>query len=323
LQTIIEKVGKDGTVIAIDQDKKTIEYLLSRYERERVVKVVRGNYKFIENIAKRFDVVGKVDGVLLDLGFSLDEIQESGRGFSFDDDQSLDMRYGRGEHGEWLCDCHTSAAEISNDKFQTTNKCQILNSSIHTGGFVSAEDVVNAYREEALADLFWKFGDESRSRSFAKKIVEYRKRKHIESAFELAYVIGDARPTPDGYRVLSERTHAHRASHGESRRDIGIPRGTIHPATKTFMALRIFVNREFENIEAGLAGALNVLHTGGKCVILTFHSGEDRIVKKFIKGKKEEGTIAELTKHAIQPTRIEVLSNRLSRSAKLRAFEKK
>lgn len=298
LQKIVEKVGEKGTVIAIDQNKVAVDHLVRTYEGDQGIKVVRGNYKFIEKITKdvlrqaQDDKVGCVDGVLLDLGFSSDEIQERGRGFSFHDTESLDMRYGQGERDKYL----------------------------ESG--MTAEEVVNTYPESDLADIFWKFGDETRSRSFAKKIIEFRRKQHIGRASELAYVIGSARPTPDGYRVLSERTHAHRASPGGTRRDIGLPQGKIHPATKSFMALRIFVNREFENIEEGLGGAVQVLREGGRCVVLTFHSGEDRVVKRFIKEKSKEGVIHELAKHVIKPGREEVLKNRLSRSAKLRAFER-
>lgn len=314
LQKIIESVGEKGMVIAIDQNKAAVEYLVSKYQGAQVVKIIRGNYKFIEKIVKENlpfipsfvrreqeemsspyegeEKGGVVDGVLLDLGFSSDEIQEEGRGFSFYDTESLDMRYGQGEEGEYL----------------------------EPG--MTAEEVVNTYPESDLADIFWRYGDETKSRFYAKKIAEYRRKQRITSAAELAYIIGNARPTPEAYRVLSERTHAHRASPGGTRRDIGLPRGIIHPATKSFMALRIVVNREFENIELGLTGVMSVLKSNGRCVVLTFHSGEDRIVKQFVKNHSREGVIRDLTKHVVKPSREEVVRNRLARSAKLRAFEK-
>ncbi len=343
LQKIIERAGESGKVIAIDQNKAAIEHIkevLRQAQDDNVLKVVRGNYKFIKTITDQFGVTGSVDGVLLDLGFSSDEIQEEGRGFSFYDTESLDMRYGQGEHGEWLCDCHTPEFESlprtaldaasglvrgrkSKVESHETNKKELQASNFKLQDSLSAEEVVNTSSESDLADIFWKYGDETKSRFFAKKIIEYRKRHRIQSAAELAYIIGNPRPTPDAYRVLSERTHALRASRGGSRRDIGISRGKIHPATKAFMALRIFVNREFENIELGLAAVVNVLRSKGRCVVLTFHSGEDRIVKKFIAQRSAQGDMMNLTKHVVKPSRTEVLSNRLSRSAKLRVFIKK
>ena len=163
---------------------------------------------------------------------------------------------------------------------------------------LTAGEVVNGMREEELANLIYQYGEERFSRQIAKAIVIARRRGKIESSLELAEII--AKSVPASYR-----------------------NGRINPATKTFQALRIYVNDEIQSAEDGIRGAWNILKPGGRIAIITFHSLEDRLVKNLLKELSKDGQGILHTKKPIAPTRKEVLENKRSRSAKLRLLEKK
>ncbi len=205
---------------------------------------------------------GIADAILFDLGISIFHYEESERGFSFRKDEDLDMRL---------------------DKSQS----------------YSAKDIVNSYKEEDLADVIYKFGEERYSRRIARAIAEERLKKPIEKSNELADIIFHA--VPREYRY-----------------------GRIHPATRTFQALRIEVNKELDRITPALKEAIRVLKKGGRIAVITFHSLEDRNVKWFFKDEaaKENPEIRILTKKPIIPTDKETEENAPSRSAKLRVVEK-
>ncbi len=202
------------------------------------------------------------DAILFDLGISIFHYEESQRGFSFRADEELDMRL---------------------DVKQS----------------LKAEDIVNEYREEELADVIYRFGEERYSRRIARAIVEYRANKRIEKSSELADIIFHS--VPKEYRY-----------------------GRIHPATRTFQALRIEVNKELDRISPALENAIRVLKKGGRVAVITFHSLEDRIVKWYFKdvAAKEDPEIKILTKKPIIASDKEREENAPSRSAKLRIVEK-
>lgn len=155
----------------------------------------------------------------------------------------------------------------------------------------TAADLVNYVPEKALADLIYRLGEERRSRRIARAIVRARP---IRSTLHLAGVVEQAAP----------RT------------------GRLHPATRTFMALRLSVNKELEELEALLDAAPRLVGSGGRVVVLTFMSTEDRIVKQAFQRLSREGAVHLLTKHVVTPSDAEVAANPSARSAKLRAFEK-
>lgn len=161
---------------------------------------------------------------------------------------------------------------------------------------LTAMQVVNGTREQELADIIYEYGEEHFSRGIAKAIVQYRKQKKIETSLELAEIIANA--VPGFYR-----------------------KGRINPATKTFQALRIYVNDELGAVKGGLQGAWNLLAPQGRIAVITFHSLEDRIVKNFFKDLPKENAKI-ITKKPIVPTREEIIKNPRSRSAKLRIVEK-
>ena len=170
-----------------------------------------------------------------------------------------------------------------------------LDMRLNIDGELDASDVVNDYDETALANLIFNYGEERYSRRIAAVICRYRQSKRIEYTNELADIIWDA--VPNEYR--------HRR---------------IHPATKTFQALRIEVNGELDRIEPALEGALSALKPGGRIAVITFHSLEDRPVKWFF--KNHENILEILTKKPVCPTEKECETNPPSRSAKLRVVEK-
>lgn len=165
--------------------------------------------------------------------------------------------------------------------------------------YFKASDIVNRFREKELANIFFELGEEKQSRKIAKAIVEHRKKEKIETSRQLAEIIEAIIP-----KYKSPRR-----------------KFFIHPATKVFQALRIFVNKELENIEIFLKDAVSFLNPGGRIACISFHSLEDRIVKNFFRDNKQELEI--LTKKPIIATQEEVAANPSSRSAKLRVAEKK
>lgn len=160
----------------------------------------------------------------------------------------------------------------------------------HTG--FNAYDIVNEWEESSIADIIYGYGEEHNARRIARAIVEARSHHPIKTARDLAHVIEERFPR----------------------------RGRTHPATKTFQALRIAVNDELETLKAALANWWKVIPTGGRIAVITFHSLEDRIVKRWMK-EQEYGLL--ITKKAIPPSRLELQTNPRSRSAKLRVIEKK
>ncbi len=164
---------------------------------------------------------------------------------------------------------------------------------------LSAETIVNEYSEEALADVIYRYGEERYSRRIARAISEERTKKRIENAEQLATII--AYSVPKEYRY-----------------------GRIHPATRTFQALRIEVNKELDRISPALKEAIRVLKTGGRIGVITFHSLEDRIVKWFFKDEesKEDSKIRILTKKPMIPSEKECAENAPSRSSKFRVVER-
>jgi 16S rRNA (cytosine1402-N4)-methyltransferase len=202
---------------------------------------------------------GSFDGVLLDLGISSLQLDDPGRGLSFDRDGPLDMRM------------DPSVGE-------------------------TAADLLGRLSEQELADLLFRFGDEPRSRVIARAIAARRRHAPLRRTGELADVIERAvggRPKGRG--------------------------GRIHPATRTFQALRMAVNDELGALERVLPLALGWLEAGGRLVVLSFHSGEDRVVKRFLREQARAGELELLTRKVLEPGAAEVAANPRARSAKLRA----
>ena len=210
-----------------------------------------------------------IDGAVFDIGVSSMQLDQAERGFSFTKDAPLDMRMSQSG--------------------------------------VSAKDLVNTLSEQELADILYNFGEEKKSRQIAKKIVEARKSKPIETTLELANII---------YQINKRSFNQ-----------------TIDPATRSFQALRIAVNDELNELNKGLLGASSKLNKGGRLVVVDFHSLEDRIVKAFMKTNSDKrehvsryrqntnttsDALFSFASKAIVPSAQELELNTRSRSAKLR-----
>jgi 16S rRNA (cytosine1402-N4)-methyltransferase len=203
----------------------------------------------------------KFDGIFFDLGVSSLQLDDASRGFSFQRNGKLDMR------------------------MDQTNK-------------ISALDWINKAKEQEIADIFYYLGEERKSRLFAKRVVERRKNKLIESTEELAAIAFA------GKKYTNSRKH---------------------PATNIFRAIRIFINNELEEIKKALIASIDLLQDKGRLVVISFHSMEDRIVKNFLKGKIENKEIENSLKiigKIIKPSQEEITNNARSRSAILRVGEK-
>lgn len=267
--SILEKMmPSGGKLLAIDWDRETLEKTKKEIEAKFQIpnsklKIfwTHDNYANLPAILKDRNL-GKADGLLLDLGFSSGQLENSGRGFSFLKDEPLDMRYNARQEAKNL----------------------------------TAAEIVNSFGEQALADIFWKYGEEKMSRKIAKKIVEMRKRKRILTTFDLVEAVKSA----------VQRNYE---------------QGRIHPATRVFQALRIYVNGELENLEKILKNLSDILGSHGVAVIISFHSLEDRLVKNRFKEMYKNGIANILTKKPIIPAKEEIIANPRARSAKLRAAE--
>jgi len=261
---ICQILGEKGVLIAIDQDEEAI----SRTE-EDLRKACKGETYFIHDNFRNIDTILKsleiehIDKIVLDLGLSSDQLEQSGKGFSFQKDEPLTMAFPK-----------------KGGMYQTT-----------------AREIVNEWSVESITDILKGFGEERFARRIANGIESRRKEKKIERTGDLVDVI--RANVPGWYR-----------------------RGKLHPATKTFQALRIAVNDELGALSDVLTKGFYLLNNDGRIAIISFHSAEDRIVKRFFKAKADAGLAKLITKKPIKPNREEILQNPRARSAKLRILEK-
>jgi 16S rRNA (cytosine1402-N4)-methyltransferase len=271
LQRICSLKGTGEGVLALDRDLSALQKLTNRTSEFLGVHFVHTNFADIQTVLTQKEITTIDGGILADLGLSSNQLEENSRGFSFSRPGPLDMRM-------------DTSNPSSPDAYQ----------------------LVNYLKEKELADIIYKYGEETHSRLIANRIVNNRP---IETTADLANIIASSQKG----------------------------RGSIHPATRTFQALRIAVNNELDSLQQFLKQSAAVLAPGARLVVITFHSLEDRIVKQFFKqmasnclcpprqpvctcNHKPQFQI--LTRKPIVPAREEVLANLRSRSAKLRAAEK-
>ena len=269
---IVKKLSNNGKLIGIDRDIDALNVARERLKDFPNVIYVKDNHDNIKEILENLGIE-KVDGILLDLGVSSYQLDEKDRGFSYMQDPPLDMRMDQSQ-------------------------------------YLTADIVVNTYKEDDLANIIYEYGEERKSRIIAKKIVEARKKKKIETTGELVKIIESCVPfnKKDG-----------------------------HPAKRTFQAIRIEVNNEIKPLVDTVKNSIDMLAPGGRLCILTFHSLEDRAVKQaYINAEGRctcppglpycvcnpvcKGKI--ITKKAMLPSKEEQIENSRSKSAKLRIFER-
>lgn len=261
---ILSRMGEKGRLLVFDRDSDAI----SNVPDDNRVIFVNHNYRFISNFV-RFYRLGKVQGILADLGVSSHQFDTSERGFSFRFDADLDMRMNR-------------SAKIS------------------------AADIVNKYSVEELTKIFREWGEVENAFRAASLIVEKRALSPILTTGDLNSAIERVTPSKMEHKYLA----------------------------KIYQALRIEVNGEMKSLAHFLNGCSDVLATGGRLAIITYHSLEDRMVKNFMKSGNIEGDIKKdlygnisspftvITRKPVVPKEAEIADNTRARSAKLRVAEK-
>lgn len=269
---ILERVGKDGRVMAIDRDPEAIRAGRERFEADERLTLVMGPFSQLANFAAESGTLGGFDGVLLDLGVSSPQLDNAARGFSFMQDGPLDMR-------------------------------------MNNASGMTAADWLAKAPEHEIARVIREFGEERFAKRIARGIVTARTEQPIERTLQLAQIVAEAVPMREPGK---------------------------HPATRTFQAIRILVNREFDEIEAALEGSLAVLAPHGRLCVISFHSLEDGIVKRFMQQHSQEDPVfaglPEVPAHArpklrrvgkaVHPSAAEVDRNPRARSSIMRVAER-
>jgi len=260
---VCEHFGKSVKIIGIDQDKDALKKATERLANKKCDITYRvNNFRNIKDELENLNI-NQVNEIMLDLGLSSEQLESSGRGFSFMRDEPLLM---------------TMAKD-----FDTST--------------LTARDIVNTWQEEMIQNIISGFGEERYAKRIARKIIESRERRRIETTWQLVEIIRQAV-------------------------SISYQRGRLHFATKTFQALRIAVNDEINSLKEFLQNGFEYLAREGRMAIICFHSIEDRIVKNFNREKQKAGQAKIITKKPIVPSFNEIKDNPRSRSAKLRILEK-
>lgn len=271
-QAILDRLGPEGRLVVIDRDPQAITIADALAVLDARVTVVRGSFGDIEQIAVAHGVLGKVDGIILDLGVSSPQLDDASRGFSFLRDGPLDMR-------------------------------------MDPEARLSADDWLNDAKENEIARVISRYGEERSARRIARAICSERKLQRISRTRQLADLIET---------VLPRR--------GKRK----------HPATKTFQAVRIHINNELGELQSFLDAVLNVLSVGGRLCVISFHSLEDRMVKRFLRNNarvdpalaglpvvpESAQPVMRLVVGAIRPDREETERNPRARSAVFRVGER-
>jgi 16S rRNA (cytosine1402-N4)-methyltransferase len=252
----IEILKTGACVIGIDYNDDSISRTFSRVQNENLdnnLTLIKGNFKDIDQL-----IPNKVDGFLLDLGYSSFHLEGYQKGLSFQKDEELDMR-------------------------------------VDTSLGVKAKDLLKVLNRTQLEQIFKIYGEEKYSKKIAEEIVKKREVKEIHSTGDLVEIINSVVPSQQVFR--------------------------INPATRVFQALRIVVNQELENLKTALPMAENLTLPGGRILVITFHSLEEKIVRSF--SRDFQPSIYLVGESSISPSNLEISRNPRSRSAKLYVFEKR
>ena len=257
---ILKRITPGGKLIGLDADEAAIR-IASEHLKEFAgsFKLINENFRNMDRALAKENIKA-LNAILLDVGVSSFQLDDKERGFSIKEEARLDMRMDR---------------RLS----------------------LSAFDVINKYKERDLSDIIYKYGEERFSRKIARRIVEERSNKPIETTTELAGIVR---------RSMGQKQNYFR----------------IDPATRTFQAIRIAVNDELGALEEGIKKAVSWLDVGARIAVITFHSLEDRIVKNLYKGYAGLGVLKIITKKPVNPSPEETAKNPRARSGRLRVAER-
>lgn len=269
---ILSRIQPDGRLISFDIDDEAIKAASERLKDYENLTIVKDSYTNIKKVLQNLGVEKITGGILLDLGASYHQLTKQERGFSFSKEAPLDMRFNQDSD-------------------------------------FSAYDVVNSYSENDLVRIFSEYGEERFSKRIAKKIVEVRQNKPLQTTLELANLIVNSTPK------IKQK---------------------IHPATRVFQAIRIEVNQELNNVKNILEDVMPLLSVGAIISVISFHSLEDRLVKNFFKKMASKcncppnkaicdcppPSLKIITKKPVCASEKEIRENPPSRSAKLRVAER-
>ena len=268
---ILEKSNNDSLLVGTDKDKAAFDYCKKLFENESRVRLYNTSFTNIDSISK-IEFIEKYDGIFADLGVSSFQIDSKEAGFTFREDVPLDLRMNRKDG-------------------------------------LSAAELLNEFDEREIARIIFEYGEEKKSRKIASKIIERRKKKRIQTTFELREIVSEI--VPEFYLNKS--------------------------LSRVFQALRIYINNELEDLKTFLEKSVGLLEKGGRIAIISFHSLEDRIVKEAFKYETldcicppespvcvcdKERRLKILTKKPVIASEEEIKTNRRSRSAKLRVAER-
>ena len=269
---ILDSLDSDGRLYAVDKDEYAINMIREDVANDKRFTLKHGCFSELENFSREWGIHGSVNGILFDLGVSSHHLDEAGRGFSFNRNGPIDMRFDRSSG-------------------------------------ISACEWLETVDEQTLSYVIWKYGDERYSRRIARAIVYQRDKEKILDTDHLAKIVDRAMP----------RNEKHK-----------------HNATRTFQAIRIFINKELEVLKDVLSNSYNILAPKGRLVLLTYHSLEDRVIKDFLAVTDENIStprnlpikneflkkMFNIVAKSIKPGKDEVDFNPRSRSAKLNILEK-
>lgn len=269
---IMSRLGEHGRLLAFDKDLEAINHARQEYSNDSRFQIHHGSFADMATVTTEMGLLGRINGILLDLGVSSPQLDNAARGFSFMEEGQLDMRMDRSQGlsaAQWL-------AQVG---------------------------------EKELAQVLKEYGEERFAKRIARAIVERRQVKPIETTADLAAIVAEANPKWEEHK---------------------------HPATRSFQAIRIFINQELEDIKRVLKDVYSILTEHGRLVVISFHSLEDRLVKRFIKQESSRDDIpadlpirdSEIERRfriigkAVMPSAAEVEANPRSRSAVMRVAER-
>jgi len=297
---ILKRIKPNGKILAIDLDKLAIEHGKTKFNKNKNLILINDNFKNLFKIVKTNwpdKQISKFAGIVFDLGLSQAQLQDRNRGFSFKLDAPLDMAFG---HQAPLRQGYGGASIRPSFAKATEGKQQ------------TTEYLVNKLRGDRLEKILRQYGEEKYAGGIADEIIKERKVKEIKTTGELVKIIEKAVP-----------------GHYKHKR--------IHFATRTFQALRIATNNELYNLEEALPQAVDLLSKSGRIAAVSYHSLEDRIVKKYFRKENRDcvcpplapicvcdhkARLKIITKKVIIPSIKEIKLNPKSRSAKMRVAEK-